>query len=89
MPIDFSKPKGQRGINPRYEEDLQIRSYARKKAAKNLLSSWLQGAVGCTRGGGGGWDDDYYEETYILKGSSREHMRDQMEIVEITIILPD
>lgn len=84
-PIDFSKPKGQRGLKPRYEQDLQIRSYATKRAAQNLLTSWLQGKYGCHRG----CDDDYYEEVYLVKGSSREHMRERMEIVEIHIVLPD
>lgn len=84
-PIDFSKPKGQRGLKPRYEQDLQIRSYATKRAAQNLLTSWLKGKYGCHRG----YDDDYYEEVYLVKGSSREHMRERMEIVEIHIVLPD
>jgi hypothetical protein len=77
-PIDFSKPKGQRGLKPRYEQDLQIRSYATRRAAKNLLTSWLQGKFTADGDGGG----------YLIKGSSREHMRESMEIVEIHITLP-
>ncbi len=79
-PIDFSKPKGERGVKSRYEQDMQIRSYATKAAAKNLLTSWLRGKYRCAD-----WETG---EVDHIKGSSREHMRDQMEIVEIIIVLP-
>ena len=85
-PIDFSKPKGQRGLKPRYEQDLQIRAYATKRAAQSLLTSWLKGKYSCHRGS---YDEDYYEEIYLVKGSSREHMRENMEVVPLTIILPN
>lgn len=77
-PIDFSKPKGERGVKSRYEREMQIRSYATEAAAKNLLTSWLTGK----------YYGDYDGGTHHVQGSSREHMRDQMEIVEITIVLP-
>lgn len=80
-PIDFSD----RSTWPaNYSKDMQIRSYPMERAAKNLLTSWLQGAVGCHRGGS---YDDYYEENYLIK---KPHRRaEDMEIVMITITLPD
>jgi len=63
---------------------MQIRSYTTEKAAKNLLSSWLQGAVGCTRYGS---YEDYDEENYLIPKPHR--IPEMMEIVKITIILPD
>lgn len=86
-PVDFNLPAGQRGFPNRYETNMQIRSFATKKAAQNLLSAWLKGKFGCHRGSGCDYDD-WYEEIYQIKGSSREHMRDQMEIVTILIELP-
>jgi hypothetical protein len=79
-PVDFadrsSWPKN-------YDKYMQIRSYPEKRAAKNLLTAWLKGAVGCDRG----YDyEDYYEENYLIPKPHR-HAED-MEIVEIVIILP-
>jgi hypothetical protein len=43
-PVDFtdksSWPKD-------YDQYMQIRSYAQLKAARNMLTSWLKGGVGC------------------------------------------
>lgn len=79
-PIDFSDkstwPK-------RYDKYMQIRSYPEKRAAENLLSAWLKGAVGCHRRGE---YDDYYEENYLISKPHRK--REDMEIVQITITLP-
>ena len=79
-PVDFadrsSWPKG-------YDKNMQIRSYPEKRAAQNLLTSWLKGAVGCRRG----YHDDYYEENYSIP---KPHRRaEDMEIVTITITLQD
>ncbi len=81
-PVDFSD----RSTWPeRYEKEMQIRSYTTERAARNLLSSWLQGAVGCHRGGDA--YDGYYEDNYLIE---KPHRRaEDMEIVEITIVLPD
>lgn len=81
-PVDFSDrstwPAG-------YEKNMQIRSYAQEKAAKNLLSSWLQGKFVASRGGDE--YDGYYEDISIRKTPHRQ--REDMEIVPITITLPD
>ena len=80
-PVDFADRST---WPPRYERDMMIRTYTTYQAAKNLLTSWLQGAVGCTRGGS--WDD-YEESNYHIP---KPHRRaEDMEIVEITIVLPD
>lgn len=80
-PVDFSDRST---WPPRYAKDMQIRSYTTERAAKNLLTSWLQGAVGCYRRGE---YDDYGEENYLIK---KPHRRaEDMEIVQITIVLPD
>ena len=80
-PVDFAD----RSSWPtRYEKDMQIRSYTTKKAAQNLLSSWLQGKFVASRGGDQ-WDD-YYEDISIRATPHR--IREDMEIVEITIVLP-
>lgn len=86
-PVDFNLPAGQRGYPNRYESNMQIRTFTTKRAAQNLLTSWLKGKFGVHRGGDD--YDGYYEEVYYMPGSSRAHMKDRMEIVEITIILPD
>ncbi len=79
-PIDFSDKSS---WPKRYSKHMQIRSYPEKRAAENLLSAWLQGAVGCNRGTD---YDDYYEENYLIPKPHRN--RENMEIVEITIVLP-
>ena len=80
-PVDFSDrsswPK-------RYEKDMQIRSYTTERAAKNLLTSWLQGKFKCFRSY---TSEDYYEDVWVEKQSHR--IRDEMEIVQITITLPE
>lgn len=79
-PVDFADRST---WPPRYAKDMQIRSYTTERAAKNLLASWLKGGVGCDRG----WSEDYYEEQYLIP---KPHRREEdMEIVQITIILPD
>lgn len=85
-PVDFSKPKGERGLKPRYDKEVLIRTFSTKRAAQNLLSSWLQGQFRAE------WE---YEDDYLyivgplfIKGSSREHMREHMEIVELQLMLP-
>lgn len=83
-PVDFSDRST---WPPRYARDMQIRSYTTERAAKNLLASWLQGAVGCSRGGSSYPDYEYYEENYLIKKPDRDP--ENMEIVQITIILPD
>lgn len=75
-PIDFSKPKDQRGVNPRYEQDMQIRSYATEAAAGNLLRSWLSGKA-------------YYDEGEPYWRHQSDRRAEDMEIVQITITLPD
>ena len=81
-PVDFSD----RSTWPeRYAKNMQIRSYSDKRAAKNLLSSWLQGKFVAHRGGD--WWDGYYEDISL---KPQPHRRaEDMEIVPITIILPD
>ena len=79
-PVDFSDRST---WPPRYAKEMQIRSYTTERAAKNLLTSWLQGSVGCHRGYG----EDYYEENFLIRKPHRK--AEDMEIVEITIILPD
>ena len=81
-PVDFSD----RSTWPvRYAKDMQIRSYSTERAAKNLLTSWLVGGIGCSRGNDG--YDGYYEDHYVIK---KPHRRaEDMEIVQITITLPD
>lgn len=80
-PVDFSD----RSTWPeRYARDMQIRSYTTERAAKNLLTSWLQGGVGCSRYGD---FEDYSEENYLIAKPHRK--AEDMEIVQITIVLPD
>lgn len=82
-PVDFNdKSKWPE----RYSKDMMIRTYTTEKAAKNLLSAWLMGGVGCSRGGGNMYDD-YYEENYLIKKPHR--IREDMEVVAIQVILPD
>lgn len=75
-PVDFAD----RSTWPeRYAKDMQIRSYTTIGAAKNLLSSWLQGKVYVT-------DYEYGE----CQTRHQTHRRaEDMEIVPITIILPE
>ena len=81
-PVDFSDKST---WPPRYEKDMQIRSYSTERAAKNLLSSWLQGKVYCVRGSDR--HDDYYEDSYLKHQAHR--IAENMEVVAITIILPE
>ena len=81
-PVDFADRSS---WPPRYEKDMQIRSYTTKKAAQNLLSSWLQGKFTASRGGDQ-WDG-YYEDIHIRPTPHRR--REDMEVVAITITLPD
>jgi len=76
-PIDFSKAKEHRGVSSRYAQDMQIRSYATERAAKNLLSSWLTGKYY------GDQDGDIWNKPVV------ERKAEHMEIVKITIVLPD
>ena len=81
-PVDFSD----RSSWPeRYARDMQIRSYTTQRAAKNLLAAWLQGAVHCDRGYGSS-DYEYWETNRLVRHPERR--AEDMEIVEITIILP-
>lgn len=84
-PVDFSLPPGQRlnKKSKRYEGEMQIRSYATRAAAENLLRSWCKGKFLCSRYG---FDQDYEEETYIKSGTQRDP--NMLEIVELTITLP-
>lgn len=80
-PVDFSDRST---WPPRYSKDMQIRSYTTEKAAKNLLSSWLQGKFVAHRGGDA--YDDYYEDIEVRKTPHRR--LEDMEIVKLTIVLP-
>lgn len=82
-PIDFSVPRSEWPVKSQYARNMQIRSYPERRAAENLLSAWVKGAVSCHRGND---DGDYYEENYLISKPHRN--REDMEIVEITIILP-
>lgn len=75
-PIDFSLPPEERKVQDRYKRDMQIRAYATKVAAQNLLNSWLQGK--------------YYgdEDGDIWTNPIPERNREDMEVVPLTIILP-
>jgi hypothetical protein len=75
-PIDFSLPRSEWFVNNRYSQNMQIRSYSTKAAAQNLLNSWLKGK--------------YYgdEDGDIWIRTQENRNREDMEIVEITIILP-
>lgn len=80
-PLDFSDPSS--WPKDRYRTLQQIRSYATKAAAQNLLNSWLQGKFT-----GAGWEEEYgYTEVRVTKQSHRRP--ELMEIVEITITLPE
>ena len=78
-PVDFADRSS---WPPRYAKDMMIRSYTTKKAAKNLLTSWLQGK----RTGGtcyGDWDNG----DVVVKHQPHRRAED-MEIVKIEITLP-
>lgn len=79
-PVDFSDRST---WPPKYEKNMQIRSYTTRVAAENLLRCWCQGKYSVTRHG---WDEDYSEETYLMKGTARDP--NTMEVVPITIHLP-
>lgn len=74
-PIDFSNPEK---WPVRYERNMMIRTFATESAAKNLLQSWLKGKYRSDGDGGG----------YLDKNTSREYMRQFMEIVPIRMVLP-
>jgi hypothetical protein len=82
-PVDFtdrsSWPKG-------YEKNMQIRTYTTRAAAENLRRSWVQGKFYASRGGGT-FDDDYYEDIWCEPVPERQ--LDKLEVVEITLTLPE
>ena len=75
-PIDFSLPVAERKCQDRYKRDMQIRSYATKQGAQNLLNSWLIGK----------FYSDSDGDCWVKP--QPERIRENMEIVEITIVLP-
>lgn len=76
-PVDFAD----RSTWPkRYAKDMQIRSYTTERAAKNLLTSWLQGK-----------HYEYYDydgepTDYVVKHQPHRQ-REDMEIVPIQITI--
>lgn len=84
-PVDFSLPPGARldRSKQRYEGELQIRSYATRQAAANLLRVWCEGKFV-----GQDWDEDCgWLYAAPKKGSARDPKL--LEVVELTIFLPD
>lgn len=75
-PIDFSLPPNQRGVASRYEQNMQIRSYSTRAAAMSLLRTWLDGK----------YYGDSEGDSWVRPVKGRREQ--DMEIVEITIILP-
>ncbi len=72
-PVDFSD----RSTWPkRYSKDMMIRTYTTEKAAKNMLTSWLSGKY-------------YYDEGLPYNKPTPERRIEDMEIVQITLVLPD
>lgn len=76
-PIDFSLPPEERKVQDRYKREMQIRSYATKQAAVNLLNAWLLGKA---------HGDPETSEIWFT--TVPERRREDMEVVPITIILP-
>jgi len=76
-PIDFSLPPEERKVQDRYKREMQIRAYATKIAAQNLLNSWLNGKAH------GDWETGEVWFTTVA-----ERRREDMEVVPLTIILP-
>lgn len=83
-PLDFSDPS--KWPKDRYGVHQQIRSYASKKAAQNLLNSWLRGKFTAHRGYDS-YAEEYWEDTRLTKTPHRK--AEDMEIVEITYLLPE
>jgi len=76
-PMDFSLPPHQRGGSSMFAQNMQIRSFSQERAAKIFLGSWLLGRFY------GDQDGDVWNKTM-------PHRRaEDMEIVPITIVLPD
>lgn len=66
----------------RYNQAMQIRSYATRSAAQNLLTSWSKG-----KWVGRHWDPDgFYEYHEPKKGTERDP--NMLEVVELIITLP-
>ncbi len=86
-PMDFAD----RSTMPAgFERNMMIRTFTTEGAAKNLLASWLQGAVHCDRGrewSHGGECYEYYEENRLERKPERR--AEDMEIVKIHMILPN
>ena len=78
-PVDFSLPPGARldRSKARYEGELQFRSYATRQGAFNLLRSWCKGKFR------GDWEGDVWR----VQGTERDP--NTLEVVELTILLPD
>jgi len=84
-PIDFAVDPSEWPVRDRYRRNMQIRLWTTRSAAKNALTSWQSGAVGCSRGGD--QYDGYYEDIYLVKKPHRKDI--EMEIVEIRLVLPE
>lgn len=69
------------------KEKLLPRLWAKESDAKNALTHWLKGKVHAHRHYSGYPDYDYDEDTSLEVVTSR--IREEMEIVPITITLPD
>jgi hypothetical protein len=75
-PMDFSLPRHQRGGSSRFAQNMQIRTFSELRAAKIFLESWLRGRfLGDDEG-----------DVWAVKVPTRH--REDMEIVEITLVLP-
>jgi len=75
-PIDFSVPRSEWPVKSQYARNMQIRSYSTRAAAQALLNSWLAGK----------WYGDEDGDTWIR--TQKDRNREDMEIVQITIVLP-
>lgn len=73
-PVDFTD----RSSWPRgYEKNMQIRTYTTRAAAENLIRSWVQGK----------FYGDVDGDIWVRKQKERDI--NKMEVVELTIILPN
>lgn len=77
-PMDFSLPRHQRGGSSRFAQNMQIRTFSELRAAKIFLASWLKGKCVMV--------DYEYGEYKTVPQANRHH--EDMEIVEITLVLP-
>lgn len=82
-PVNFSKSHKNTTL-----QSMMPRMWATKAAAKAGLTAWLAGKVNCYRSAGGYYDDDWYDEDNELVPQAHRR-RDLMEIVTITVSLPD